>query len=254
MSYIQYAVCHFQRGSDSGMSCHIERKEAKGKTYVPDNADAKRTHLNRELIKFPQEVANRTEAILYRIEHAGLHRKVGKNQIKAIRIILTGTHDQMLKYEDDIERLQAEVEKTREGRSKILSFFGTGELAEAKKQLSNKYKQIEKLQHRISQLEQEQQQLKEQYKKELAKYRNGYMAEIDKAIKRAEIAERKLIAHEATIEKQKQCIDTLDRKANPHRYHLSSRATLTGIRMSPRHSNIHSLRIQTKVENVPLRR
>ena len=35
------------------------------------------------------------------------------------------------------------------------------------------------------------------------------MAEIDKAIKRAEIAERENIAHEATIEKQKQRIDTL---------------------------------------------
>lgn len=43
------------------------------------------------------------------------------------------------------------------------------------------------------------------------------MAEIEKAIKRAEIAERKHIAHEATIEKQKQRIDALDRKANPHR-------------------------------------
>ena len=48
---------------------------------------------------------------------------------------------------------------------------------------------------------------------------------------------------------KKQCIDTLDRKANPHRYRPSSGATLSGIRMSPRHSNIPSLRIQTKVEN-----
>ncbi len=102
---------------------------------------------------------------------------------------------------------------------------------------------IEKLQQRISLLEQE------QHKAELAKYRNGYMAEIDKAIKRTEVAERKIIAHEATIEKQKQRIDTLDRRANPHRYCLSSDATLIGIRMSPRHSNIPSLRIQTKVEN-----
>ena len=157
--------------------------------------------------------------------------------------------EQMMKYEDDIERLQAEVEKAREGRSKILSFFGTGDLAEAKKKLSDKDKQIEKLQQRIAQLEQELLQLKEQHKAELAKYRNGYMEEIDKAIKRAEVAERKNIAHEASIEKQKQRIDTLDRKANPHRYRLSSGATLTGIRMSPRHSNIPSLRIQTKVEN-----
>ena len=57
------------------------------------------------------------------------------------------------------------------------------------------------------------------------------MAEIAKAIKRAEIGERKNIAHKATIEKQKQRIDTLDRKANPHRYRLSSGATLTSIRM-----------------------
>ena len=155
----------------------------------------------------------------------------------------------MLKYEDDIERLQVEVEKAHEGRSKILSFFGTGELAEAKKKLSDKDKQIEKLQQRIALLEQELLQLKEQHKAELAKYRNSYMVEIDKSIKRAEIAERKNIAHEATIEKQKQCIETLDRKANPHRYCLSSGATLIGIRMSPRHSNIPNLRIQTKVEN-----
>ena len=75
------------------------------------------------------------------------------------------------------------------------------------------------------------------------------MAEIDKAIKRAEVAERMIIAHEVTIEKQKQRIDTLDRRANPHRYRLSSGVALTGIRMSPRHLNIPSLRIQTKVEN-----
>ena len=58
--------------------------------------------MNRELIKFPQGVANRTEAIQYRIDHAALHRKVGKNQAKAIRIIiLTGTHEQMIKLQHD---------------------------------------------------------------------------------------------------------------------------------------------------------
>ena len=99
MSNTQYAVCHLQRGSgnDSGMSCHIERKDAKREKYVPVNADANRTHLNRELVAFPAGVKNRTDAIQYRIDHAGLHRKVGKNQTKAIRIILTGTHKQMMK-------------------------------------------------------------------------------------------------------------------------------------------------------------
>ena len=103
MSNTQYAVCHLQRGSgnDSGMSCHIERKDAKGKVYVPDNADANRTPLNRELITLPDGVKNRTDAIQYRIDNAGLHRKVAKNQTKAIRIILTGTHEQMMKIVED---------------------------------------------------------------------------------------------------------------------------------------------------------
>lgn len=99
----QYAVCHLQRGSgnDSGMSCHIERKTADGKKYVPANADISKTHLNRELIKFPDGVTNRTGAIQHRLENAGLHRKIGKNQTKAVRIILTGTHEQMVKLSDE---------------------------------------------------------------------------------------------------------------------------------------------------------
>ena len=103
MSNTQYAVCHLQRGSgnDSGMSCHIERKDAKGKIYVPGNANADRTYLNRELVRFPEGVPNRTEAVQHRIDTAGLRRKVGKNQTKAIRIILTGTHEQMMKIAND---------------------------------------------------------------------------------------------------------------------------------------------------------
>ena len=103
MSNTQYAVRHLQRGSgnDSGMSCHIERKDAKGKIYVPVNADADRTHFNRELVRFPDGVSNRTEAIQHRIDTAGLRRKVGKNQTKAIRVILTGTHEQMMKIAND---------------------------------------------------------------------------------------------------------------------------------------------------------
>ena len=94
----QYAVCHLERGAgnDSGMSCHIERKTADGKPHIPDNADESRTHLNREFIDFPEGVANRTRAIQHRLDTAGLKRKVGKNQTRAIRVLLTGTHEQMM--------------------------------------------------------------------------------------------------------------------------------------------------------------
>ena len=372
MSNTQYAVCHLQRGSgnDSGMSCHIERKDANGKKYIPVNADANRTQLNRELIAFPAGVKNRTDAIQFRIVHAGLHRKVGKNQCKAIRIILTGTHEQMMKiqdsgrldkwtdanlkwlretfgednlvscvlhmdektphlhatvvpivtterlrkkregekkyetksgprlsaddvmrrsklhkyqnsyaaamkpfglqrgivgstakhqanseyykqqvsrYEEDIARLQADIEKAREGKNTILSWFGKGDLAKAKKELGEKDELIAKLKGQIQILTAEKEHLQEQHKSDIEQLRNGYQKEIDKAIRRAETAERQSKEKDAVIDKQKQHIDQLDRKANPQRYRLSSRAELVRINV-PNYRN-PSLHIWTRVGN-----
>lgn len=372
MSNTQYAVCHLQRGSgnDSGMSCHIERKDAKGKAYVPVNANADRTPLNRELVTFPDGVKNRTDAIQYRIDNAGLHRKVAKNQTKAIRIILTGTHEQMMKlvedgkldnwidanlkwlretfgsenlvscvlhmdektlhlhativpivtterlrkkregekkyetksgprlsaddmmrrtrlheyqnsyaaamkpfglqrgivgstakhqvnseyykqqvnrYEEDIARLQADIEKTQEGKSTILSWFGKGDLAKAKKEIAEKDELIAKLKSRLQTLKTEKAQLQAQHKTEIEQLRNGYQKEIDKAINRAETAERQSKEKDAFIDRQKQCIYQLDRKANPLRYQLSSGAELVH-HFIPNY-NHPSLHIWTKVGN-----
>lgn len=90
-----YAVLHMEKaiGSDSGMSAHIER------TIAPKNADANRTHLNWEMITFPDGVTSRTEAIQHRLETAGLRRKIGKNQVRAVRIMLSGSHDDMKRIE-----------------------------------------------------------------------------------------------------------------------------------------------------------
>ena len=90
-----YAVLHLEKakGADGAMSTHIER------TVHPKNADRKRTHLNRELIAFPEGVADRTQAINYRLAHAGLTRKIGKNQVKVIRVMLTGSPEDMKRIE-----------------------------------------------------------------------------------------------------------------------------------------------------------
>lgn len=371
----QYAVCHLQRGSgnDSGMSCHIERKDAQGKTYVPDNADRSRTHLNRELVSFPDGVRNRTEAIQYRIDHARLTRKVAGNQCKAIRIILTGTHEQMMKIqkegrlerwieinlkwlhetfgmenvvscvlhmdektphlhativpivtaerqrreregerkyntksgprlsaddvlkrtklreyqntyaaamsefglkrgivgstarhiatsthykqqmqqlEENIANLQEEVEKTKEGKSTIYALFGKGDLAKARKELASKNEELAKLQAQITKLEAEKATLKQKHESDIAKLRNGYQKEINAAIRRAEIAERKVAEKEAVIERQKSRIDELDRKVNPQRYRLSSGAELIGYRFLGNNPYTVTLKIWTRVKEI----
>uniref|UniRef100_UPI003561C00E MobV family relaxase n=1 Tax=Bacteroides fragilis TaxID=817 RepID=UPI003561C00E len=63
------------------------------------NADRTRTHLNRELVQFPEGVRNRTQTIAHRIETAGIRRKVSANQVKAIRILLTGSNKDMKQME-----------------------------------------------------------------------------------------------------------------------------------------------------------
>ncbi|MDR2065668.1 MAG: plasmid recombination protein [Prevotellaceae bacterium] len=90
-----YAVLHLEKGAgnDAPISSHIER------TVEPKNADKNRTHLNRELIEFPDGVGNRTEAIQYRIEHAGITRKISHNQVRAIRVMLSGSPDGMQRIE-----------------------------------------------------------------------------------------------------------------------------------------------------------
>ena len=90
-----FAVLHLDKahGSDSKMSDHIERKT------TPKNADPTRTHLNRELIEFPSGVTNRNEAISHRLKSAGLTRKIGTNQVRAIRFILSGSPKDMKQIE-----------------------------------------------------------------------------------------------------------------------------------------------------------
>ena len=124
---------------------------------------------------------------------------------------------QMLQYENDIARLNAEVEKANEGRNVLLSWIGRGDLAKAKKDLTAKDKQI---------------------------LRNGYQTEIDKAIKEAESLRETIESKDARIERQSKRIAELDRQANPQRYRLSSGAELVKLNIS--NYNNPSLHIWTR--------
>ena len=77
---------------------------------------------------------------------------------------------------EDIAKLQADVEKAQEGRNTILSWFGKGDLAKAKKELSDKDEEIAGLNKRLKELQ--------------AELRDGYQKEIEAAIRKVEAAER----------------------------------------------------------------
>lgn len=86
-----YVVLHIEKaaGTDAAMSGHVERK------ISPANVISTLTYLNQELIEFPKDVTNRTEAIQHRLDNAGLKRKIGKNQVRALRVMLSGSPEDM---------------------------------------------------------------------------------------------------------------------------------------------------------------
>ena len=95
MGYISIQINKAKGSADTGASDHIERKT------TPKNADPTRTHLNRELVQFPDGVADRTGAISHRIRTAGIRRKITPDQVRAIRIVLSGTHEDMMRVQDE---------------------------------------------------------------------------------------------------------------------------------------------------------
>ena len=95
MGYISIQINKAKGSADTGASDHIERKT------TPKNADPTRTHLNRELVEFPDGVTDRTEAISHRIRTAGIRRKITPDQVRAIRIVLSGTHEDIVKVQDE---------------------------------------------------------------------------------------------------------------------------------------------------------
>ena len=82
-------------GSDSGTTVHIER------FIIPKNADPTRTHLNRKLVTYHDGIKDRSAVIQRRLEEAGLTRKIGNNQVRTIRINVSGTPEDMERIEKE---------------------------------------------------------------------------------------------------------------------------------------------------------
>ena len=58
-------------------------------------------HLNRRLVEYSDEMEERSVAIQQRLEEAGLTRKIRSNQVRAIRINVSGMHEDMKRIEEE---------------------------------------------------------------------------------------------------------------------------------------------------------
>ena len=95
---MSYAVLHIMKasGSCNAIARHIER------TTQPDNAHPELRHLNRDdFIKYPDGVDGLGEAIQHRLDNAGLTRKIGKNQVLALHVLMTSDGDALRRLADE---------------------------------------------------------------------------------------------------------------------------------------------------------
>ena len=95
MGYFTLDFKKAKGASDARMSDHIERR------VTAPNVDSTRTHLNRELVELPEGVTVRDEAIAHRIKAAGIKRKITFDQVRAVRVMMSGTHEDMMKIQQD---------------------------------------------------------------------------------------------------------------------------------------------------------
>ena len=137
-----------------------------------------------------------------------------------------------------LARLKKEEEAAKEGKNFILSLFNKGDLAKARTAIAEQTAQIESLQKRVRVLEQEKKQLAENGEKT----RFNLEQTLKKTIRESETYKKE---NENLKEKNRE----LDRKANPHRYRLSSGATLIHFYISPRHTPSPSVHIWTQVKD-----
>lgn len=95
---MSYAVLHIMKasGSCNAIARHIER------STQPDNAHPELRHLNRkDFIRYPEGVGGLGEAIQHRLDHAGLTRKIGKNQVLALNVLLSSDGDALHRLADE---------------------------------------------------------------------------------------------------------------------------------------------------------
>lgn len=123
MGYISIQINKAKGSADTGASDHIERKT------TPKNADPTHTRLNRELVRFPDGVANRTEAKAALVAKVGSF--LGSGKLKAEReelqqriSALESQNEELVRHIETMEREHKEEHTTfNEYMDKIQRYF-----------------------------------------------------------------------------------------------------------------------------------
>lgn len=152
---------------------------------------------------------------------------------------------QIESLQNQITELEIRKKSVDEGKATFFGIFNKGDLAKARKTISERDEEIECLKKQIAQLQSEKSKILNDAKEKIEELKNKHAAQIAGLNGRIQKVENERDELKKTVEQQKAKIAELDRIAHPERYRLSSGAELVHHfipnRMNP------SLHIWTKV-------
>lgn len=164
-----------------------------------------------------------------------------------VQIELSRKNYQIERLDSEIAELETKKESIEEGKATILGIFNKGDLAKARKKISDQEDEISLFKKQVQQLQTEKAKLLKEAQSKIGEVKKSHAEQMAALQRRALKAEAERDNLKLTIEQLKSKIAELDKIAHPEHYRLSSGAELLHYfipnRMSP------SLHIWTKVGN-----
>ena len=154
---------------------------------------------------------------------------------------------QIERLDSEITELESKKESVDEGKATLLGIFNKGDLAKARKKISDQEDEISQLRKQVLELQTEKAKVLKDAQAKVDEVKKSHAEQMATLQRRAQKAEAERDSLKQTIERLQLKIVELDKRAHPERYRLSSGAELLHYfipnRMDP------TLHIWTKVGN-----
>lgn len=164
-----------------------------------------------------------------------------------IQLELSHKNLQIERLDSEITELKSKKESVDEGKATLLGIFNKGDLAKARKKISDQEDEISQLRKQVLGLQAEKAKLLKDTQVKIDEVKKSHAEQMATLQRRAQRAEAERDSLKQTIERLQLKIAELDKIAHPERYRLSSGAELLHY-FIPNHMD-PTLHIWTKVGN-----
>ena len=141
-----------------------------------------------------------------------------------VQLELSHMNLQMERLDSEITELESKKESVDEGKATLLGIFNKGDLAKARKKISDQEDEISQQRNQVQELQTEKANELKNAQAKVDEVKKSHAAQMATLQRRAQKAEAERDSLKQTIERLQLKIAELDKIAHPERYRLSSGA------------------------------